>query len=220
MVVGCAARQRRRPTPGRPAYPFVTEVHLRYSTPAQRLRVGLLIATALVLAIAVSVAGQGPGDEPGVREEGRALQTSAVADTRIPESFDTLYVFPDLTNDNTPEDLIATVIHCSNLSEGLESFEVQLFEVTATDVYTARVDVSAGRTWTFATQNPAIYTVDTTISAELIQSGYGPILSTDTSTLCVTQLVDPANTQPVFLTNLPLVDVRGRQIFLPLTPNR
>jgi hypothetical protein len=87
-------------------------------------------------------------------------------------------------------------------------------------VYTVRVDVSAGRTWTFATQNPAIYKLETTISAELIQSGCGRILSTDTSTLCVAQLVDPATAQPVFLTNLPLIDVRGRQIFLPLTSNR
>jgi hypothetical protein len=92
-----------------------------------------------------------------------------------------------------------------------------LRDATATDVSTAQVDLSSGRTWTFATQNPPIFTANTLITAELIPSGYGRILSTDTSTLYVAHLIDPAKTQPVFMTNLPLVDVRERQVFLPLT---
>jgi hypothetical protein len=34
--------------------------------------------------------------------------------------------------------------------------------------------------------------------------------------LYVAHRIDPAKTQPVFMTNLPLIDVLERQVFLPL----
>lgn len=180
--------------------------------------VGLLIGVALTLALVfvMSASTQEPDEGSGTR-----LQTADVRPAHLldppPDDFQNLYIFTGLTNDNTGSDLIATIIHCTNYAPSLSAIEVQLFDVTASDVYTARVDVSAGRTWTFATQNPPIYTVDTLMTAELIQSGSGRILADTTDVICVAQLVDPASEVPSFITDLPLIDTRVRQVFLPYT---
>jgi hypothetical protein len=94
----------------------------------------------------VTAASHGPGGKQETHEEKRTRQATAAAEAPVPEGFDTLYMFSGLTKGNTGEDLIATIIHCTNLGQTLATIEIQLFDVTATDLYTARVDVSSGRT--------------------------------------------------------------------------
>jgi hypothetical protein len=55
------------------------------------------------------------------------------------------------------------------------------------------------------------------MTAELIQSGSGRILADTRDVICVAQLVDPASEVPSFITDLPLIDTRVRQVFLPYT---
>lgn len=43
------------------------------------------------------------------------------------------------------------------------------------------------------------------------------ILADATDVICVAQLLDPASETPAFITNLPLIDARVRQVFLPYT---
>lgn len=176
--------------------------------------IGAVIAVVLALVLAIAAFSQGPDEETENRTQPAGVRPANLADPP-PEGFQTLYIFTGLTNDDTGSDRIATIFHCTNFAPSINPIEVQLFDVTATDVYTSRVNINSGRTWTFATQNLPIYTVDTIISAELIQSGSGRILAEESDVLCVAQVVDPVNAIPSFMTDVPLIDVRVRQLFLP-----
>jgi hypothetical protein len=180
------------------------------------VRVGLLVTVvlALTLVFVMSASTQEPDEEAESRTQPAEIGSANLSDPP-PEGFQTLYIFTGLTNDNTGSDMIATVLHCTNIAPSQTAVEVQLFDVTSTDVYTSRVTMSSGRTWTWATQNPPIYVVDTLMSSELIQSGSGRIVADTRDVICVAQVVDPVNTVPTFLTDLPLIDVRTQAVFLP-----
>jgi hypothetical protein len=124
------------------------------------------------------------------------------------EGYNILYLVTGVNNDNVGNDLIATVFHCTNCGDSNANVVIQIADVTGTDVYTAEVNVASNRTWTFATQNPPIMTVDTLISTEIIQSGSARILSDSSQIMCVVQLIDPVTTVPKFITNLPLYRVQ------------
>lgn len=73
-----------------------------------------------------------------------------------------------------------------------------------------RADLDGGHT-------TPVFTVDTLTTMDLPQSGWGRILADTKSLLCLAQMVVPVNDHPVFLADLPLVDMRGGAIFLRFT---
>ncbi|MCB0166507.1 MAG: hypothetical protein KDI79_19925 [Anaerolineae bacterium] len=117
---------------------------------------------------------------------------------------------------------IATTVHCTNFGSTDIQAEIQFFSVGAVVPYTQTATIVTNRTWTFSTQNTAVFREDTIMNTGILEQGSGRILADDPQLICTAQLLDPIGNPPAFMARLPLFDRYGhrpgtsQKLYLPL----
>ncbi|MCB9079514.1 MAG: hypothetical protein H6631_18075 [Anaerolineaceae bacterium] len=97
---------------------------------------------------------------------------------------------------------IATSVHCTNFGSGNVQAEIQLFSVGGASAYGDTVTINSNRTWTFSTQNTAIYREDSILNTGVLEQGSGRILADSAQLICTAQLLDPISNPPDFIAEL------------------
>lgn len=121
-----------------------------------------------------------------------------------------VYRFTGVTDDGqkgSPNRKKATAIHCTNVANTNNQVEVQVFQYDGTSVYTGTATISPNRTFTFSTQNTAIYFDDVVLGGlgtDNIYQGTGRVLAQSKQVICTAQALDPFNLPPSFVVNLDL----------------
>ena len=134
------------------------------------------------------------------------------ADTDLTvEGLSTLYRFSGVSDDGeqgSTNRRKATSVHCTNIGSTDTQVEVQVFQYNGTDVFTGTVTMPPNRTFTFSTQNTAIYFEDIVLGGvpgtDAIYQGSGRVLSSNPGVICTAQVLDPLNVPPVFVSNIEL----------------
>lgn len=167
--------------------------------------------------------GQQPQAARGERAEGSEGRSGRILDLtpeqieRIQQNhLDVVYHFAGALNDTTSGDEKATAVQCTNIdSSETTEIEVQLFEYNATAVYTGVTSVDPMETATFESSQVPFYFADVFMDAELVEQGYGRILSTHEDIVCTVQAVDPMNAPPTWSFDLPLYHRTAGGALLP-----
>jgi len=140
---------------------------------------------------------------------GRLSETGA-ADLLATNGLSVLYRFSGVADDGAQGSAsrkIATSVHCTNIDNlNTAQVEVQVFDFSGTEVYTATMSLSPNRTKTASTQGTAVYFEDALLGGlpgtGTINQGSGRILSSNTNVICTAQVLDPLNVPPVFMSAL------------------
>lgn len=194
--------------------------------------IALSIIVFLFLGITLTVLANGlesadsklPIEPPG--REGRSAPLTE-------PGVELLYRFTGVVDDGqqgTPDRLIATSIHCTNVDDTVPpepaEVAVQVYQWNGTDVYSGTVTMTANRTFTFSTQGTSIYFDDVILGGapgtQAIFQGSGQIWSSHPNVVCTAQTLDPLNYPPEFMVRLPMFDAAGypvgdiREVDLPL----
>lgn len=145
-------------------------------------------------------------------------------------SLNILYRFSGATDDGqqgSPSRREATSVLCTNIDDTHNvQVEVQIIQWNGTDVYTGSVNMPPNTSYTYSTQNTAIYFDDVILGGSpgtpAIYQGSGRILSSNPNVICTVEVLDPLNYPPVFMDKLTLFDKDGNlvgdqhNIYLPL----
>jgi hypothetical protein len=122
-----------------------------------------------------------------------------------------LYTFAGVTDDGeqgSADRKEATSIHCTNLDTENAQVEVQVYQWNGTDVFTGTVNMPPNRSFTFSTQNTAIYFDDVLLGGSpgtpAIFQGSGRVLSASPRVICTAQVLDPLGYPPMFVSALEL----------------
>ena len=184
---------------------------------AVTLSLTLLLLITLLLALVANA------QEPisGADGEG-VISTLGLADPPS-AGLSVQYIFTGVANHPTAATRqIATSIHCTNFGSTAIQTEIQFFSVGAVVPYTQTATIVVNRTWTFSTQNTAIFREDSILNTGILEQGSGRILANNAELICTAQLVDPIGNPPAFMARLPLFDRYGQppgtrhKFYLPL----
>ncbi|MCB0166506.1 MAG: hypothetical protein KDI79_19920 [Anaerolineae bacterium] len=157
----------------------------------------LLLLTTLMLALAAYAQEplSGADGEGVIGELGLADPPSAGLTVQ--------YMFTGVANHpTTATRQIATTVHCTNFGSSHIQAEIQLFSVGGASSYGDTVTINSNRTWTFSTQNTAIFREDTILNTGVLEQGSGRILADDPQLICTAQLLDPIGNPPDFISEL------------------
>ena len=164
---------------------------------AVTLSLTLLLLITLLLALVANA------QEPisGADGEG-VISTLGLADPPS-AGLSVQYIFTGVANHPTAATRqIATSVHCTNFGSTAIQAEIQLFSVGAASAYGDTVTIVANRTWTFSTQNTAIYREDSILNTGILEQGSGRILADKAELICTAQLLDPIGNPPDFIAEL------------------
>ncbi|MCB9079513.1 MAG: hypothetical protein H6631_18070 [Anaerolineaceae bacterium] len=133
------------------------------------------------------------------------------------------YMFTGVANHPTAATRqIATSVHCTNFGSGAVQAEIQFFSVGAVIPSSQAATIASNQTWTFSTQNTAVFREDSILNTGILEQGSGRILADDPQLICTAQILDPIGNPPAFMARLPLFDRYGNQLgstlnlYLPL----
>jgi len=172
------------------------------------LMVGLVLATVMI----AYAQGPEPEEEPETPDLGAQNIGGLGLSDPAPAGFSTLYMFSGVANDNTPSDLIATSVLCTNFGSSSVQVELQLFDHNDSNVYTTSTTIASNHTWTASSQNTP-FREDATLSTGLIEQGSGRVLADQAHLICTAQLLNPdQGSGTVFISKLPLYDSNGKPV--------
>jgi hypothetical protein len=166
------------------------------------------------------LAQQESGEGRSERVEGADGQTGQItnltadqASALVPEGFTVLYHFSGALNLDRSK---ATAIQCTNVDETQNTdIEVQLFQYNATSVYTSTTNVDSFETATFESSQVDFYAADVFMNAGFVEQGYGRILTEHKNVICTVQVLDPANSPPTWMQNIPVYMATSHNVYIP-----
>lgn len=190
----------------------------------RKLVVTLVVTLTLGLILTLALAyAQGPERETSEEEAGSDIGGLGLGDPPPPD-YSVLYMFTGVANDNTGQNQVATVVHCTNFGTTPTTIGVEFFlnggSITGFNPYTDTL--TANKTGTYSTQ-PTFFGGEVPLNTGIIQQGSGRILYKEhPQVICTAQILEPGTITPTFMAKLPLFDSQGnrvgsiRHIFLPV----
>ncbi len=151
--------------------------------------------------------------EAGVGDQADVVGTFGLGNLP-PPGYQVLYMFTGVRNKYFSNNVI-TSIHCTNYNTADVTIIVQFFDNDAANVYPAQKTLASNQTWTFSTQDSAVYGSNETAAnskAVNIRQGSGRVLVDNTNIICTVQIHAPAPEipdMPQFVAKLHLFDSDG-----------
>ena len=146
----------------------------------KKLAVTLALTSMLLLASLLALAAYAQ-DPTSSDDTGGEIGELGLADPP-PAGLSILYMFTGVANHPiSTTRQIATSVHCTNFGSA---------------------PINSNRTWTFSTQNTAIYREDTILSPGILEQGSGRGLADKSQLICTAQVLDPFTNPLAYISEL------------------
>ncbi len=188
--------------------------HLNFETPYKALferkkclmkttKIAVLMATLLMLILAMVAYAQEPGDGKKKVNIGAQDIGGLGLNGSPPADYSVLYMFTGVINHTGVNR--ATAVHCTNFSADAVDVRVEAWTRIPGTTYSNTLTIDAGQTGTFATKYTYSFPSDVILAPPPggIYQGSGRVLTKQHSNvICTAQVLDPFNDPPVFSSNL------------------
>lgn len=160
--------------------------------------------------------GNGPG---GSERDFESEEESSDQSTRATGELAPRYHFANVLNDVDGGE--GTAIICTNLDETeATDIEVQIYDFDGELEGTNTITANPLRTVTFESTPISFYVADVLMSiTNVINQGYGRILTQHKNVVCTVQILDADNSPPTWIENIPVWGHSGWGSYLPMITN-